>query len=115
MPAITSHTNESRRTATTAADVELACLAKALGHPARVRILRRLGSQASCFHGSLADEVPLAASTVSQHLRILREAGLVQGEVDGPRRSYCINRERVARAAGLLQALVTTAAEVACA
>jgi ArsR family transcriptional regulator len=114
MPASTSHTNESPRTGTTTADVELARLAKALGHPARVRMLRRLGSQASCCHGSLVDEVPLAASTVSQHLRILREAGLVQGEVDGPRRSYCINRDRVARAAELLQALVTTAAGGAC-
>jgi DNA-binding transcriptional ArsR family regulator len=58
--------------------------------------------------------MPLAASTVSQHLRILREAGLVRGEVDGPRTSYCINRGRVARAAVLLKALVTTASEGAC-
>lgn len=115
MLTITSRTSEPRRRkGTSAADVELARLAKALGHPARVRILRRLGSQASCCHGSLADEMPLAASTVSQHLRILREAGLVQGEVDGPRTSYCINRERVARAAVLLKALVTTASESAC-
>jgi ArsR family transcriptional regulator, arsenate/arsenite/antimonite-responsive transcriptional repressor len=103
-----------RRSPASVADVELAQLAKAIGHPARVRILRRLGRQASCCHGSLADELPLAASTVSQHLRILREAGLLQGEVDGPRTSYCINRERVAQAAALLTSLVTTPSEGAC-
>jgi ArsR family transcriptional regulator len=98
MLTITSRTSEPRRRRrASAGDVELARLAKAVGHPARVRILRRLGQQASCCHGSLADQLLLAPSTVSQHLRILREAGLVQGEVDGPRTSYCINRERVPR------------------
>jgi ArsR family transcriptional regulator len=89
-------------------DAELARLAKALGHPARIRMLRLLAGQTRCFYGSLADEFPLAASTVSQHLRILRDAGLVQGEVDGPRTCYCINRERLARATALLRDLAGT-------
>jgi ArsR family transcriptional regulator len=86
-------------------DVELARLAKALAHPSRIRLLRRLAGEARCFYGSLADELPLAASTVSQHLRILRDAGLVRGEVDGPRTCYCINRDRLDRAMTLLQEL----------
>jgi ArsR family transcriptional regulator, arsenate/arsenite/antimonite-responsive transcriptional repressor len=98
----------SRRLAPRRQDTELARLAKALGHPARIRMLRLLAGQTRCFYGSLADEFPLAASTVSQHLRILRDAGLVQGEVDGPRTCYCINRERLARATALLQDLAGT-------
>jgi ArsR family transcriptional regulator len=81
---------------------------KALGHPARLRMLRLLAAQTRCFYGSLADEFPLAASTVSQHLRILRDAGLVQGEVEGPRTCYCINRQRLSRATALLQDLAGT-------
>ncbi len=75
----------------TAADETLARLAKALGHPARVEIVRFLSGQESCFYGDLAERLPLAKSTVSEHLRILREAGLVKGEVDGPRACYCID------------------------
>jgi ArsR family transcriptional regulator len=89
-------------------DVELARLAKALGHPARIRILRLLARQSSCFYGSLAEELPIAASTVSEHLRILRDAGLVQGAADGTRTCYCIHREGLARAAALLQHLCAT-------
>jgi ArsR family transcriptional regulator len=79
--------------AAAAADVEgeLAKLAKALGHPARVRILRVLLAKDTCMAGELSDELPLAASTVSQHLKLLKEAGLVKGEVDGPRRCYCVD------------------------
>jgi ArsR family transcriptional regulator len=71
-------------------------------------MLRLMATQTRCFYGSLADEFELAASTVSQHLRILREAGLVQGEVDGPRTCYCINRERLSHATALLQGLAET-------
>jgi len=71
-------------------DDSLAALAKALGHPARVQILRFLALQTTCITGDVVAEIPLAQSTVSEHLRILREAGLVQGEVDGPRTRYCI-------------------------
>jgi ArsR family transcriptional regulator len=77
----------------------LASLARALGHPARVRILKRLVA------GELADELPLAASTVSQHLKILKEAGLIKGEVDGPRRCYCVDRSMLAHLKALVEAL----------
>ncbi len=73
------------------ADEELAALAKALGHPARVRILRILSHRTTCVCGDIVDELPLAQSTVSQHLKILKQAGLIRGEVDGPRVCYCID------------------------
>ena len=88
-----------------AADADLAAMAKALGHPARIRLLRLLAGRTGCCHGSLADELPLAASTVSEHLRILRGAGLVQGDVEGPRTSYCLNRARLHEAVTLLSAI----------
>ncbi|MEZ5381559.1 MAG: metalloregulator ArsR/SmtB family transcription factor [Microthrixaceae bacterium] len=74
-----------------ATDSNLAAMAKALGHPARVQILRVLAARDTCVTNEVVDELPLAQSTVSEHLRILREAGLVQGEIDGPRTRYCIN------------------------
>ena len=70
---------------------ELARLAWALAHPARVRILRLLLGQNTCVCGEIVDQLPLAQSTVSQHLKILKESGLVQGEVDGPKVCYCVN------------------------
>ncbi len=72
-------------------DARLASLCKALGHPIRVAILRILIDRNSCVCGDLVDELPVAQSTVSQHLKILKEAGLVQGEIDGPRRCYCVD------------------------
>lgn len=73
-------------------DEDLSTLCKALGHPARVQIIRILAKKGTCISGDLADAVDLAPSTVSEHLRILKEAGLVQGTIDGPRRCYCINK-----------------------
>ena len=70
---------------------ELARLAWALAHPARVRILRMLLGQDTCVCGEIVDQLPLAQSTVSQHLKILKESGLVQGEVDGLKVCYYIN------------------------
>jgi ArsR family transcriptional regulator len=78
-------------------DDELASLAKALGHPARVRILTVLLAKKSCVAGELSDELPLAASTVSQHLKQLKASGLIKGEVDGPRRCYCVDRTALER------------------
>ena len=74
-----------------ARDEELAGLARALAHPARVRILRILIARASCVCGELVDELPLAQSTVSQHLKVLKGSGLVQGEIDGPKVCYCVD------------------------
>ena len=88
-----------------AAERRLALLARAMGHPARVRILRVLLARDTCVAGELASEFSLAPSTVSQHLKILKEAGLVKGEVDGPRRSYCVDRSVLARFQELVEEL----------
>jgi ArsR family transcriptional regulator len=74
----------------------LAAMAKALAHPARVRILRMLATRQACITGDVVIEIGLAQSTVSEHLRILREAGLVQGEIEGPRTRYCVSTAGVA-------------------
>lgn len=84
------------------ADEELARLTKALGHPARVRILRLLSRREARVCSQIVDEMPLAQSTVSEHLRILKEAGLVRSSQDGPRVGYCINFDGLRR----LKALV---------
>jgi len=76
-------------------DGQVAAMAKALGHPARVRILRVLEARHTCITGDVVAELGLAQSTVSEHLRILREAGLVQGDIDGPRTRYCIRPQGV--------------------
>lgn len=73
----------------------LAGLAWAVAHPARVRIVRLLIGRKACVCGEIVDEITLAQSTVSQHLKILKESGLIQGEVDGPRVCYCINRDKL--------------------
>ena len=69
----------------------LSALAWGLAHPLRVRILRLLAKRETCMCGEIVNEMPVAQSTVSQHLKILKEAKLVQGEIDGPRVCYCIN------------------------
>ena len=74
----------------------LAEQAKALAHPARLAILQVLGARDTCICGEIVDELPLAQASVSRHLKTLKEAGLIQGEIDGPRVCYCINREAVA-------------------
>ena len=74
---------------------QLAVLAKALGNPARVRILRLLLAHGACYCGEIVEEIPLAQATVSQHLKVLKEAGLIIGEIDGLRIGYCASRERL--------------------
>jgi len=86
-------------------DAELATLAKALGHPARVRILRLLACRATCICGEIVDEVGLAQSTVSQHLKVMKEAGIIQGEIDGPRVCYCLNPRTLERLKALVEGL----------
>lgn len=82
----------------TTSDAGLAALAKAIGHPARVQIVRLLAARQACYVGELAGELPLAQSTISEHLRILREAGVVNsGTLEG-RPCYCL-------AGGQLEAL----------
>ena len=84
------------------ADEQLAKLAKAIGHPARVHILRMLSRKEARVCSQIVDELPLAQSTVSEHLRILKDAGLVRSTQDGPRIGYCINFDGLRR----LKALV---------
>ena len=84
------------------ADDELALLCKAAGHPARVQILRLLARRESCICGDIVDELPLAQSTVSQHLKVLKEAGLIRGEIDGPRVCYCIEPSALRRMKALV-------------
>lgn len=73
-----------------AEDVRAAALFRALGNPARVQILRALAAQPGCMTGDLAELLPLAQSTVSEHLRVLKDAGLVRGTIDGDR-CYCLD------------------------
>ena len=70
---------------------DLAILTKALGHPARIAILQFLAEKKSCICGDIVDELPLSQSTVSQHLRELKNAGLIKGEIEGPSVCYCID------------------------
>ena len=83
--------NPNRTTVVLPDDDTLALMAKAIGHPARVAILRLLAHRDTCATGDVVAQLPLAQSTVSEHLRILREAGLIQGEFEGPRTRYCVN------------------------
>ncbi|MCA9717999.1 MAG: winged helix-turn-helix transcriptional regulator [Myxococcales bacterium] len=78
------------------ADAQLARLARALGHPARVAILRMLVRREGCIVSAIVDELPLAQSTVSQHLKQLKDAGLIRGDIDGPRICYCVEPGAVA-------------------
>jgi ArsR family transcriptional regulator, arsenate/arsenite/antimonite-responsive transcriptional repressor len=87
------------------ADEELALLAKAVGHPARVQILRLLVRRETCICGDIVDELPLAQSTVSQHLKVLKDAGLIRGEIDGPRIGYCIEPRTLRRLKSLVGSL----------
>ncbi|WP_157514709.1 helix-turn-helix transcriptional regulator [Mangrovimonas sp. TPBH4] len=76
--------------------------AKALAHPVRIAILDLLHSQACCYHGDMAEELPIAKSTLSQHLKELKEAGLIQGDITPPTTKYCIHKENFAHAKSLL-------------
>ncbi len=73
---------------------ETADFAKALSHPARVEIINLLVRQKSCICNSIVEQLPLSQSTVSQHLRELKDAGLILGEIEGQKVCYCINKER---------------------
>ena len=81
---------------------QTARFAKALGHPVRIAILNLLHSQACCYHGDMAEELPIAKSTLSQHLKELKDAGLIQGDITPPKTKYCINRANFELAKSLL-------------
>ena len=85
-----------------ASSEDLAALAKALAHPARIRIIRLLLEKKSCIGGDIVDEVGLAQSTVSEHLRILKSSGIITGEIARPRVCYSLNPDRLQPLASLL-------------
>jgi ArsR family transcriptional regulator len=93
-------------------------LMKALGHPARIAILEQLMKQDTCVCGDITSELPLAQSTVSQHLKALKNAGIIKGEVDGVRTCYCLDPEGVAElnelVLPLLSNLETTTQDQCC-
>jgi ArsR family transcriptional regulator len=80
----------------TDADVRTVALLRAIAHPARFRILKLLAARQSCVCGDLVDELPLAQSTVSEHLKVLKDAGVVRGTIDGPNTCYCLEPEALA-------------------
>ncbi|MEX2484456.1 MAG: metalloregulator ArsR/SmtB family transcription factor [Brumimicrobium sp.] len=81
---------------------ELAKYAKALGHPIRIAILDLLTNQSCCYHGDMANELPIAKSTLSQHLNELKKAGLIQGNITPPSVKYCVNQESLSKAKSLI-------------
>jgi ArsR family transcriptional regulator len=91
--------------APTGGDAELARLCWALAHPARVAIVRLLTERDACICGEIVEELPLAQSTVSQHLKILKESGLVCGTLDGPRTCYCLDLKALRRLKQLVDGL----------
>lgn len=80
---------------------KIARYAKAMGHPVRIFVLEMLSKQSCCYSGDLSDILPIAKSTLSQHLKELRDAGLIQGEIETPKVKYCLNRENWAEAQAL--------------
>lgn len=95
----------SKQMAFTDEEQFLAGIAKALSHPARISILRVLASRQTCICGDIVDELPLSQSTVSQHLKELKSAGLITGEIDGPRVCYCIDQANWKKATGAISTL----------
>lgn len=81
---------------------QLARFAKALAHPARVAILQFLAQRSNCYFGDIHEELPIAKATVSQHLKELKDAGLIQGEIETPKVKYCINPDNWALAREML-------------
>jgi len=73
--------------------IATARFAKAMGHPVRLHVLELLSKQTCCYSGDLTEVLPIAKSTLSQHLKELKDAGLIQGEIEGPKIKYCLNQE----------------------
>ncbi|MGB5647140.1 MAG: metalloregulator ArsR/SmtB family transcription factor [Muriicola sp.] len=97
MKSTSTHSNSEKE------DKALARFAKALGHSTRIAILRHLENQSCCFTGDLVEVLPLAQSTISQHLKELKNAGLIKGELNPPKIRYCINKENWKKAKVLFE------------
>ena len=86
----------------------LARFAKAMGHPVRMYVLEILSNQNCCYSGDLTDVLPIAKSTLSQHLKELKDAGLIQGEIEAPKIKYCLNQENWKAAQDLFKKFLNT-------
>lgn len=95
-------------------NIRSAELARALGHPARIAILKILGSRNTCFCGDITEQIPLAQSTVSQHLKALKKAGLITGEINGVRTCYCLNPDGIRELKKLLSELSDELIQTCC-
>jgi DNA-binding transcriptional ArsR family regulator len=82
----------------TKTDIWLADIAKALSHPARIRILKILTEMNVCMCGDIVEQLPLAQATVSQHIKELKRVGVIKGEIEGPKVCYCVNNETLQKA-----------------
>lgn len=91
---------------------QIARFAKAMGHPIRIAILQMLASQTCCYHGDMSEVLPVAKSTLSQHLNELKDAGLIQGEINLPSVKYCIHQENWAQAQRILGGFIADVAKV---
>ena len=96
-----------------AREEKLARFAKAMGHPTRIAILHFLAKRKQCYFGAINEELPIAKATVSQHLKELKDAGLIQGEIEAPKVKYCINRPNWALAKNLFGAFFNDLTEKA--
>jgi len=95
-------------------EILLARYAKALGHPARIAILKFLACSDTCFCGEIVEELPIAQATVSQHLKELKAAGLIQGSIEPPKVRYCIDPENWKRAKSLINELLDRSIDINC-
>ena len=87
---------------------KIARFAKAMGHPVRMYVLELLSNQSCCYSGDLTEVLPIAKSTLSQHLKELKDAGLIQGEIEAPKIKYCLNQENWKLAQGLFNNFLNT-------
>lgn len=93
---------------------QLARMAKALSHPARIAIIEHLAKVKTCISGDIANEMPLARATVSQHLQELKQAGLIQGTIDGQKICYCLDPDGIALLNSLFDEFATVAQQPCC-
>ncbi len=111
-PARRAGARPAAQPAPVAAEARLARLARALGHPARVAIVRMLVQSGECVCGDIVSRLPLSQATVSQHLKVLKEAGLIRGTIDPPRVCYCIDPATVSEVQSLITALTDPVPDV---
>jgi predicted transcriptional regulator len=93
---------------------QIAIIANALSNPIRLLILQKLANESCCYHGDLSDELPIANSTLSQHLKVLKKANLIQGEINPPKIKYCINQDQWQKAKMAFNSFFETEVQIDC-